>query len=310
MTLKRHLISNNQSKGGYSEFYEQTPLVASPLIKEGPKYYCFHPYILYRCVEHFIYNTLKADDPKWFMDNFSGIYERYLETGLKYSSLKFYSEKDLIKNIDRKSKCVDYLIFEDSNIFIDAKAVEMPYLGKVSDDPDVILGKIKNTALKAIEQAYELNSELLTSTNKTTPKFKEESYLLVVTYKELYIGSGKALQNSVAKEKIDKLIEKTDPKAVVPLENIYFITIDDFDALMSAAKNGESISDIINTAISHDKVAEHKKFHFKQHITSILGESSPLPYLMGEADRIIGDHKVRLGENDSYTQQYPNNRNG
>ena len=295
--LKKRLTRYNLSKGGYNEFYEQTPFIHTPLIKEKGHYYCVYPHILYRCIEHFIYDTLKKKNAKLFMDGFGDIYEDYLKIGLNYSELTYHTEDKIKKILGKGSKVVDYLVEESANIFIDAKAVEMPYQGKVSDNPEFILGKIKNTAFKAIEQAYELNARIIESDNNSEIKYNKTSYLLVVTYKELYVGSGKALYHSMAKEKMDQLIEKTPSAAVIPPEHIYFITIDDFDALMMMAKqNGGGISDVLSTAVAHDKVVEDKKFHFKQHINSILGQPAVPEYLSIETDRILEDFAVRLGE--------------
>jgi len=291
--LQRGLTRHNKSKGGYSEYYEQTPFINFPLIKHDQKYICIHPNILYRCVEHFLYDSMKANNSSKFMTYFGEMFENYFLIGLNYAALKYYCENELKKYIPANVKCVDYVIAgDDSNIFIDAKAVEMPYLGKVSDNPDVILGKIKNTAIKAIEQAYDLNNHLLNATKAELPQFKEQSFLLVVTYKELYLGNGEVIYESLAKKRIDEITKTIDQRAVIALSRIYFITIQDFDHLMSLAKNhGFKIEDVINAAILNDSDFKTKKFEFSQHIHTVCNNVKTPEYLENATSAVLEKFK-------------------
>lgn len=292
--LQRGLTSYNRSTGGYTEFYEQTPFINFPLIKHDRKYICIHPNILYRSIEHFLYDNMKADDSSKFMNCFGNIFEKYLLIGLKYSGMDFLCESELKRYIPSNLKCVDYLIpGSDSNIFIDAKAVEMPYLGKVSDNPEVILGKIKNTAIKAIEQAYELNNFLLNASKEELPSFKEKSYLLVVTYKELYIGNGDLVYESLAKKKIDEITNAFEERAIIDLSHIYFITIQDFDYLMSLFKNHDiRIEDVIDAAILNDGEARTKKFVFSQHISTLCNDVKTPEYLEDATSAVLEKFKA------------------
>jgi hypothetical protein len=293
--LQRSLTRHNESKGGYSEYYEQTPFINFPLIKHDQKYICIHPNILYRCVEHFLYDSMKSSDPSKFMKYFGKMFENYLLIGLNYAPIMYYCENELKKHIPANVKCVDYVIAGDnSNIFIDAKAVEMPYLGKVSDNPDVIRGKIKNTAIKAIEQAYDLNSYLLSTTNVELPQFKEQSFLLVVTYKELYLGNGEVIYESMAKKKIDEITKTIDQRAVIELSRIYFITIQDFDHLMSLEKNhGIKIEDVIKAAILNDSEFKTKKFEFSQHIHTLCKNVKTPEYLENATSAVLEKFKEK-----------------
>lgn len=294
--LQKGLVSYNRSKGGYAEYYEQTPFVNFPLIKHEGKYICTSQHILYRCIESFIYDSMKADDSSRFMSYFGDIFENYILNGLDYADITYMREKDIKRYLPENVKCVDYLIdAQGSNIFIDAKAVEMPYLGKVSDNPDVILGKVKNTAIKAIEQAFKLNEFLLKSNSEALPKFKEKSYLLVVTYKELYLGNGEVVYEAVAQKQIDIIAKSVEPAAAIDLSRIYFITIEHFDYIMSLVKNhGIQIDDIIEKAISNDRKASTKKFDFSQHI-STLCENVDIPeYLEKETSNMLEKFKATV----------------
>ncbi len=291
--LQRILTSYNKSTGGYSEYYEQTPFVSFPLIKHGQKYICIDHNILYRSIEHYLYDSMKADDSSKFMNYFGNIFENYFLIGLKYATIDYLCESELQKHIPSSVKCVDYLLTEDeSNIFVDAKAVEMPYLGKISDNPKVILDKIKKTAIKAIEQAYMLNNFLLNTNNDALPSFKEKSYLLVVTYKELYLGNGEVIYESLAKKIIDDITRTIDKQAVIDLTHIYFITIQDFDCLMSLVKNHDTkIENVINSAILNDSDVKTKKFVFSQHISTLCNDVIIPEYLDDATSAVLDKFK-------------------
>jgi len=269
-SLKNRLIKNDLSKGHYSEFYEQSSFIRYPLLRNNQKYTCTHPFLLFRCLEHFLYDTLKEDDPEKFMRSFGKIFETYLIKGLDYSGLEYIKETELKRFLPKEIKCIDYIIKQEKfNILIDAKGVEMPYLGKVSDNPQVILGKVKNSAIKALEQASEFNNYLLNGGNNNLPEFRKKSCLLVVTYKELYLGNGQLLYDTVAKEKIDNINSKINEKAKIDLKRVYFITIESFDLIMSLVKNHNmDIGNILESAIANDIEPLSKKFEFSQHIHS------------------------------------------
>lgn len=287
--LRRKLIQANRSKGGWQEFYEQTPFLEFPLIKEGDEYTCLHPMILFRTLENFLYDCLKRPDPSAFMDIFGNIFEDYLKLGLHNSQLDFAPETELLEQLPEGVGCVDYIIFEDrANIFIDAKAVEMPYLGMVSDTPQIIQQKVKNSATKAIQQAYSINTWLQSNEEHETLKFKDESYLLVVTFKELYLSNGSTFYDAIAKKNIDKITNKTPAEAIIDLANIYFITIDEFDFLMELERTQKgSLVQLLRKSVEDDKSAETRKFEFSQHLHSFNAELTTPSYLESERENMF-----------------------
>lgn len=269
--IRTRVREDNESKGSYAEYYEQTSFLNYPFIKHNDKYICVNVYVFIRCIENYIYNSLKSDNPEWFMDSFGKVFENHLTNGLNYSNETYISELILKKELPKRSNLVDYLISgSDYNVFIDAKAVELPYLGKVSDSPSVILGKVKTSALKAIKQAYEVNNNLLKLQSDSLPKFKDRNYVLVVTYKELFLSNGKVFYESIAGDKIDILKVNIDKRAIIPMENIYFITLESFELLCSVLNESSfNIAQVIERAKKNDSDPKTRKFEFNQHIYSL-----------------------------------------
>ncbi|WP_292992579.1 hypothetical protein [Nitrosomonas sp.] len=282
--ISRELKEVNLSTGGYEEYYEQSPFARFPLIKHENKYTCIHPCILYRRLEYFIYDALKEDNPSKMMEYFSGLFESYLSKGLDYANLTYVTEKILKSNLPNHVKCVDYVVYDDyANIFIDAKAVEMPYLGKITGNPEIILNKVKSTAIKAVEQANRLNEYLFEIRSEKLPQFKKSNYLLVVTCKELYLGSGASLYDSIGKRKLDELYQTIPNEALIDPKHIYFISVDQFDFLMSIIKERNlSLKSLLDQVISEDANPSTRKFDFSQHIYSLDKQAIIPKYLEEE----------------------------
>ncbi|ROP11029.1 GapS1 family protein [Vibrio crassostreae] len=287
--VKSQVQDNDYSNGTYSEWYEQTPFLRFPLVKYDNKYTCLNHYVLLRSIEGYVYDLLKNDNPQSFMGGFGKVFEAYLYRGLNFSSCEYIDENVLKGQVPEGVNVIDFIVTNDnSNIFIDAKAVELPYLGKVSDNPKVILGKVKTSALKAIKQANVLNDYLLKN-GLDSVEFKSDNYLLVVTYKELYLGNGADFYESVAKAAVDEITRDLDSTAVIPLENMYFITLEEFDLLCSVVNCTDlTLEQVLAHAKKNDSESITMKFDFTQHINS-LGVKVSRPDYLDEAVRQLTD---------------------
>jgi len=63
-SLREKVAKEKQPKRKISyEAYEKTPLRVNPLLKHDSRYYPFSPELLARCLETFIYDTLRSDAP-------------------------------------------------------------------------------------------------------------------------------------------------------------------------------------------------------------------------------------------------------
>ena len=101
--IRSRLLQYKPNKRSSHEYYEQTPFIDFPLIKVENKYICVYPNILYRTIEHFIYDSLREWNSTKFMAKFGDIFERYVEKGLLYSDVPYVAEKTLIKELGGKA---------------------------------------------------------------------------------------------------------------------------------------------------------------------------------------------------------------
>ena len=299
--IKNWLIENDSGKRYASEYYEQTPFLEYPLLKDNENYICIEKHIFFRGLEHFIYDKLRDWNSAKFMDKFGGIFENYVETTIKHTKLLYFDEEKLKKLIPESKKVIDFIIVDNnSNIFLDAKAVEMSYTGKVTYLTDVVKDKTKLSILKAIEQAHDVLSKLKKhGGNGESLNYKEKNYLIVVTFKELYLGSGRTFYETIAKDKIDEIYYKYKNDVLIDLDNIFFLTIEEFELFSEAIHAGNiSLVEGLEKAKLDDLQPETRKFDFLLHI---LGWGFPIDtpsYLRDRSDLEFDKFATLLKQND------------
>jgi hypothetical protein len=285
--------SNPRSRISF-EYYEQTPFLKFPLIKFPSDFSCVSHHILFRCLETFVYDVLRANDSSKFMTKFGHVFEKYVEKSLKYSEIKFINEKEIKSILGNDCRVVDFIVqTNNSNIFIEAKSVEMSYTGKFSPDPKKILRSTRKPIIDAIDQAHQINSRIY-ELNSNNIKPQKINYLVIVTFKEMYLSNGKTYYDIVDQKHIDKIYSKYDMKIRIPLENMYFITISEFDRLMEHIKqNKTTFSGAIEFAKRDDANPSAEKFDFSQHLSEIEAYEVP-SFLEDEFIKIRNNVKDHL----------------
>lgn len=283
-SLRKHLLEGNNSKiRKPSELFEETSFVKFPLLKACGQYHLWHPMIFNRGLEYFVYDTIRSSNPSGFMNKFGDLFESYVHRSIESLRLPYLVESQIQTLLPGTGKVTDFLITEDgANIFVDAKGVEIAYLGKVSHVPEVILDKVETSALKGIEQGFQIVRRLAEHGSLDhTFSASKENFLLIITLKELYLGSGTDFYEAAAKNKIDALIDNC-ASLPIPLENIYFLTIDDLDHLANCVNKGEvRFIDFIRQAVIRDRTTDSKLFHFRQHLAEV-GLNIGLPKYLDE----------------------------
>lgn len=284
--LKNHVQQFN--KRTPEEPYELTPFVSYPLIKMGDLYCCWYPLVLYKSLDHFIYDKVKAINPSRFMDKFGGIFEDYCEQSLASSNVFYKNEEDIKAILGQDHSSVDLLIKDSQSlIFIDAKGVEMNQREHTTANPMYVEGRTKNSAIKAIRQSFSVYSRLndLAGLLGLDPSIEPTPYVLVITYKEMYLGNGEIFYNTVAKTKIDE-IRVEYPLVNIPLKNMYFVTVEQFDILCNLVKLGNTtFENMLTYAVSNDDNSSSSKFLFSMHLAHFGRE--PIEKLDLASDELI-----------------------
>lgn len=295
--LRETLLNDpSTSQRNSYEYYEQTPLLRYPLLKLENVYVNLHPKLLYRCLEHYVYDTLKEWNSSKFMNKFGPIFEKYVNNSIDSLNLPYLTEKQLKALMPRGSKVIDYFIRDrEVNILLDSKGVEVGYKGKVTHRADILLDKVEVAAISAIEQAL-ATLQSLKNNQIDHPIFlsSETNYLIVVTFKELYLGNGTSFYEVVAKNKLDKIYTEYD-RSLLPLENIYFLTIDEWEKLVEISRTGDiSLSERLAVAVDKDKNPQSMKFEFDMHLHDWQVRIPILPFLEERFDMVFNQIEKKL----------------
>jgi hypothetical protein len=293
-SLRLYLEQPEMSRLGKAyEIYEQTPLRRYPLLLLNHRYYTYSPIVLFHGLQSFVFDILRESNPSGFMDHFGPIFEKYIKRGLEHAHLNFVSESELRTVLPRQNKVVDFFFTDGgTNIILEAKGIEMPPIGMITHLPDVIRDRTKTSIIKAIEQAHESWAHFhhMTAVGKL-PVQSDVPFLLVVTFKDLYVGNGSDFVSSVATDLPPSLAARFSPEDIIHPERMYFLSIEDFDFLVEAARRGTSISSILHAAVKADSDPKTKRFVFRQHVREAVSSIGIPDYLEREfaeiMDRII-----------------------
>lgn len=251
-----------------AEFLEQTPFLNFPVIKCGLEYWCVSRAVLSKSLDHFVYDALKRTTK--FPGRFGRRFEIYVGDVIRRSKLPFRTEDDLKKVLGAHSKLVDFLIHSgEENIFVDAKGVELADRAKFTHLSDVLKGAIKSSLLKAVEQGQEVKVNLDNAdVCSWGVKSQARNFLFVVTYKPLYIGNALFLDHLISGE-VARILSCYSDRSRIPLENIYFFSVDEFESLMHLVGSGKiTIHEAMARAKEADSNFETEKYYFAAHLST------------------------------------------
>jgi hypothetical protein len=165
----------------------------------------------------------------------------------------------------------------------------MKSLGMVSQLPEVIRNTTSSSIIHAIRQAYASAQRIASAESpKSAALRRSENYLLIITFRDMYLGNGRDYYESVAKGPIDKIIEEFGGVQRIPVEHIYFLSIEDLDLCVECLKSASlRLTDILRQAVRNDKQGDTKRFNFSQHLNGICPNAGLPKYLDDEVKRLI-----------------------
>ena len=265
----RDFLLTDKNKGA-NEYLEQSLFFQMPLINFGGQYTLLHPMMLYRCLEHFVYDRLKKLSPEAFMNSFGDMFEAYVGRVVEYTTIPYFREEQLRELGIEGENVVDYVICDrDANIFVDAKAVSTSHTAMVSHVSRIVRDRTKISALKAIRQALSVNAWLQSGRRHAVLQARQENFLVVVTYRDLYLGNGTRFSQAIAGKDLTDMYNKIPHSHLLPAENIYFVAMDSFERMCHQASiGGVGLIDILQRARNDDRAPTTSKFDFRLHLNA------------------------------------------
>jgi hypothetical protein len=278
-----------------------TPLVNAPLIRITPgDHAIISSRLVLRSLESAVYRGLRHRDSGAFGVQFGRIFEKYVRRCLIDAKLTYHDETWLNAHLPGGGKCVDFFVTSANTVvLIDAKGVEMSARGRVSQRADLVLKAIKDSAVKAIEQGIATARRMEQARSAgILSGYTGEYFLLVVTFDNLFLGSSADLQTIFGSHVLPKLERDYGIPLPIPLERVFFLTIDEFERLLAIiyAKSG-TIGAILRHARDNDANALTRKFHFQQHLESFTSQATRLPMLQAGLNDLCQRCIVKLPAN-------------
>lgn len=276
-------VEESRIRSFESRLYEQTPLKRRPLLMldKGIRYLCYSPNLLFFCLSTVVYDKLKEHSSEAFAHEFGKVFENYIGKGLRYAGIDFIDETTL-KQLYPKSLVVDFKIAcEDAIVLIESKAIELSLHARVALDPTVLSNNLRDSVTKAIKQGLVVATQVLNAPRLNAEL--EKVFLLIVTYKDLFIGNcNDFLLSTSAKEEIDRfIIERNLNPHALDFNHIFLISAYEFENLMYVVRHNKIKISAILSRIAGANAAE-KKLQFGQHLRDLYRTSAPdfvtLPY--------------------------------
>jgi hypothetical protein len=286
--LRRHLADHTRHDP--TEFRERSPLERYPLLRAGGEYLCFHRPLLLHAVEDNIYDTLRAADAQVFMDDFGSVFEAYVRRGLEFMGQPFMDEAQLRTKYG-PGKVTDFALMSgDGIVVVDAKGVDVGHQGMTAAFSSVLADRTRSSAIKALAQAGDLVQRMRCSHGE------RRAYLLVVTYKNLYLGNGSDFVRAVGGELLRRRGFDPDSAPIQP-QHVYFASVGEFEHLVSALGHGRvPLDSLLASMAVLDEEPGTRKFMVQQHLLERFGRTSPAGYLEATFDAVASRVAQALGE--------------
>lgn len=283
--LKTELRASVPNPRPYNEIYEHSPFFKTPLIKTNQGFVVMHSACLFRCLEDFIYDYLKNINANRFMNQFGGLFEQYVTHSIRNSGASVIVEKDIKAELGAETKKVDFIIQENGlNIYVDAKAVEMDSSAKMTQSFSSLKSRTKRSILKAIAQSHATANEAFKQ-EKFGIQDTDESYILVVTYKNMNLFNGRFYCENIVPGEMDALYAAHQEGTIISPDRIYFVDITEFDLMCELVRSKQTtFGEILVQARVADSEVGTSKFNAELHLSAIFKKLDQPQWLQSTMD--------------------------
>lgn len=261
---ERIRVSKKSVKTIFLQFGEQSPFVRTPLIKlDNGQYIVVGNKILERSLFITIFDLLRSYCNDTEIKNFSNRFEDYIEQLLKVSKVKYQSERELQSIYS--GKATDFLVInKDVAIMLEAKSVILKELTRAYPRKDNIVNELQDNVIKAIFQGHELSTKV--NANNLISHF----FLLIITYDDIFLGKPQDAWDHYYGEYCEMQFRLfAQKKGLLQPENIFVISIREFELLCSALASGIDLSSFLLNAVADNKHYHSSCFCLSLHLSRL-----------------------------------------
>lgn len=261
-----------------------SPFLSTPILSQGnpSSYAIISPKLTLRCIESAVYRTLKSSGLPKFNQKIGKLFEAHVANCLRSAKIPFTTEKELNCTLGGEGKCVDFLIEEPGcHILVEAKAVEANAPSRNAKTAAYLLQKLKTSALKGIEQGMATKRRMSQLRSREIAPDTPETFLLIVTYEHLYIGSSYDMESLFGDAIERKLAQRYGPELPLKLEHVLFLDIEEFENLLSANQTGaiDSLAAALRFYVLENHSPQSRTLTFQQQLAKLAPTLPRLPLM-------------------------------
>lgn len=285
-----------KSDGTFKDYYYDTPLKRKPFLVSGAHVYVFSCDLVYSSFPFMLVDIIKLARLKAELGR---DIEIYIRERLSKTSKIVHSECDF-KNIYREfsipikgNKFPDFAVEESDFIFVESKAVEQTDWLKVNTDPVLLKEVIHEHLLKALVQCQMCAARLKSISRYADKAFKA----IVVTHGDFGFLTAANIENFIGENLAAYIKEQCGVELIIPLEQVVYMTITDFEALATGMESGDIVLGELIDAVANDYLLGAPKT-LKEKIIGLCG-----------GDDIYHRAAEKLSVNDDFILEFVKGKN-
>ena len=296
----RSLPNANPKKA--SEYFEFPALARYPFLAIHDRLECWNMHVLLRGIEGLVHAVL-SEAGQEYAQRLGRAFESHIVADLRTLSPAFHDEQQLTAWLPDESEVPDGLLtFPGCNVFIEAKAGLFDESVMTVGNAEIFKHKTRSLQ-KAAHQAWTASIGLRVMT-EVPPQIREAAsdYLLVVTNKELSASNGAHLEKIYPPDTLAP--PSQDATRLLPLCNIYVLSIEDFERLIAAVRAGTiHLPSFLSDCVKCDANPETSRYYFEQHLDRKkvpMGYSAAVVDALSDAERRVCSAVERKPEGDQH----------
>lgn len=218
------------------QLYEISPLFRYPFLKVADKYACYSKRLFHYFFANFIDDFLSKQMDDWGRI-FGEIFEEYVEARLQDVSAEYFSDKVWEKRLSGNHKVPDFTLpYPDATVLIEVKSKPLGLQPSVYQTNTSLANNLNDSIVKGVVQIYSL-AHALRQKPQDDIKNTDNFYGIVVTYKNHLLGSGVSFWKEFLRGKVEEELKELDIDInIIRPENLFFLSIDEFDYLIMFMK--------------------------------------------------------------------------
>ena len=288
----KFLRSDTERKGRrfVLQLYEVSPLAIKPfLILEG-RVFLYSKRLFRYFFANFIYDFLCSHSDRF--QDFGEILEKYMAGRLNASGYDFRRDRQWRSLFGIDVSAPDFTVLDkDCIIFIEAKRKDLPLIPKVLQTNYSFSKNLDDSIIKGVLQIYNLAHEL-TLRDSELLTTREEMFGVVVSYRDHFLRGGQQFWDEFLSEEIPgELRARGISLDLIPVENLFLISVDEFDDLLDFLKRNPSQS--FRSVFTSIKMAERdparSSFFFSDHLRNLGGEKPYPEHLWNRMKQVIDE---------------------